>query len=155
MKENWLKKMKLSENHQKLEKWWNQKMGKLKWGRLGRYKNRNESRKKVLDSWDRALLMGHVEWSVRVQEKCKKGENVFDLRAEISTHCCWQTIFWCFCIRGGSESCNFVIQNWFLFKFRSKTFFSWFFILSFCCTYNSSNFNLLKSEEENKISPKC
>ena len=54
-----------------------QRKWKNKSGRLGRYKNRNEARKNVLNSWDRALSMGHVKWSVRVQEKPKNGQYVF------------------------------------------------------------------------------
>ncbi len=52
-------------------------MTKNKNGRLGRYKNRQESRKNVLNSWDRDLSIGDVKWSVRVQEKCKNGQYVF------------------------------------------------------------------------------
>ena len=108
-----------------------------KWVRLGRHKNRNESGKKVLDSWDRALSMGHVEWSVRVQEKCKKGQCVFGFRATILAPCCWRPYFWCFECSDGSEKLKFVPENQFWSKFSSKTFFfeDWsFFILAakFC-----------------------
>ena len=42
---------------------------KNKWGRLGRYKNRNRARKKDTDSWDRDLSIGEAEWSARDQKK--------------------------------------------------------------------------------------
>ena len=32
--------------------------------RLGRFKNRTEARKKVMNSWDRDLSIGNVEWCV-------------------------------------------------------------------------------------------
>ena len=40
-------------------------MGKLKSGRLGRYKNRQEARKNVLNSWDRDLSIDEVKWSIK------------------------------------------------------------------------------------------
>ena len=49
---------------------------KNKWSRLGRYMNRMESRKNVLNSWDRDLPIGDLEWSVRVQKNVKKGHHV-------------------------------------------------------------------------------
>ena len=100
-----------------------QKMIQNKRGRLGRYKNRNESGKKVLDSWDRALSMGHVEWSVRFQIKCKKCQYVFEFRATILSPCCWRPYFGCFESSNGSETFKFVLENQFWSKFSSKTFF--------------------------------
>ena len=100
-----------------------QKIIQNKWGRLGRCKNRNESGKKVSDSWDRALSMGHVEWSVRVQEKCEKGQCVFGFRATILAPCCWRPYFWCFECSNGSEKLSFAFKNRFWSKFSSKTFF--------------------------------
>ena len=44
---------------------------KNKSGRLGRYKNRNEARKKDMSSWDRDLSIGNVEWAVRDQKNMK------------------------------------------------------------------------------------
>ena len=32
---------------------------------LGRFKNRNEARKKVMNSWERDLSIGNVKWSLR------------------------------------------------------------------------------------------
>ena len=76
-----------------------------------------------------------------------------DFGTVLTTRHCWQTIFWCFGVRGGSESCNIVIQNWFLFKFQLKiNNFSGFLIFSFCCTCNSSN--LLKNEICSKVKKK-
>ena len=109
---NWTKIMKMS----KMEKI--AKMAKLKWGRLGRYKNRQDARKTVLNSWDRALSMGHVEWSVRVQEKCEKGQCVFGLRTTILAPCYLQSYFGCFeCSNlNGSEKLKFCSRKWILVK---------------------------------------
>ena len=52
------------------------KNGKNKWGRLGRYMNRTEPGKKVLNSWDRDLSIGDLEWIFRVQKSAKKGHYV-------------------------------------------------------------------------------
>ena len=49
------------------------KSGKNKSGRLGRYMNRTEPGKKVLNSRDRDLSIGDLEWSVRVKKNVKKG----------------------------------------------------------------------------------
>ena len=84
--------------------------------------------------------------------KLKKGQYVFGFRDRFVNVLLLTLDFLSFSFREGSESCNIVIQNWFLFKFRLKTFFSWFFILSFCCTYNSSN--LFKNEICSKVKKK-
>ena len=39
---------------------------KNKMNRLGRFKNRTESGKKVTDSWDRDLSIGDAKWSIRL-----------------------------------------------------------------------------------------
>ena len=44
---------------------------KNKSGRLERYMNRMEPGKKVLNSCDRDLSIGDLEWSVRVQKNVK------------------------------------------------------------------------------------
>ena len=103
------------------------KMSENKWCRLGRSMDRNESRKNVLNSWDRALSTCDVKWSVRAHKNMKKVSMFLVLGAEMSTRYCWQPIFWYFSVHGGSESCGFDLQNWYSFKFQSKTFFSWFF----------------------------
>ena len=41
---------------------------KNKGGRLGRFKNRNEARKKVMNSWDRDLSIGNLKWCVWERE---------------------------------------------------------------------------------------
>ena len=110
-----------------------QKMSQNKWGRLGRYKNRNWSRKNVLDSWDRALSMGYVKSSVRVQEKCKKCQHIFGFRATILAPCCWRPHFSCFECSDGSEKLKFVPENQFWSKFSSKTFFWRLIIFHSCC----------------------
>ena len=45
---------------------------------FGGYKSRNEARKKDMNSWDRYLSIGILEWSVRGQKKIKikKGRHV-------------------------------------------------------------------------------
>ncbi len=87
-------------------------------------------------SWDRDLSICHVKWSVRVQEKCKKVSMFFGFWGLNINALFLTNVFWCFSVRGGSESCEFVIQNRFLLKFWSKTFFSWFvsfrFFICFC-----------------------
>ena len=40
-------------------------------GRLERYMNRNEARKKDMSSWDRVLSIGNAKWSVRDQKNMK------------------------------------------------------------------------------------
>ena len=44
-------------------------------GRLGRFKNRNEARKKIMNSWERELSIGNVEWLVRRLKKWKIDKN--------------------------------------------------------------------------------
>ena len=50
---------------------------KNKWSRLGRYMNRMEPGKKVLNSWDRDLSIGDLEWAVRLQKNVTNGQYVF------------------------------------------------------------------------------
>ena len=71
-----MKKMKNDQNRKNGE---NVKIGKScknKSSRLGRYMNRTEPGKKVLNSWDRDLSIGDLKWSFRVQKNAKKGHHV-------------------------------------------------------------------------------
>ena len=52
---------------------------KNKSGRLGRYMNHNEARKKDMSSSDRALSMGNDKWSVRDQKNVRNGQCVQNL----------------------------------------------------------------------------
>ena len=45
-------------------------------GRLGRFKNRNEARKKVMNSWDRDLSIGNLKWCVWGRE-CGQSKSGF------------------------------------------------------------------------------
>ena len=73
-----LKKIETERKSSKLEKM--TKMWKLKWGRLGCYKNRNEARKNVLNSWDRDPSVGDLKRCVRGQKKYPNGQYVFGFR---------------------------------------------------------------------------
>ena len=103
-----------------VKNWKLAKMGKLKWGRSGRYKNRNGPRKKVPNSWDRALSMGHVKWSVRVQEIWQMVSMFLNFGTDLSTHCCRRLILWRF-FCGVLESAG-VLKNQISF---SKIDFRW------------------------------
>ena len=58
------------------------KIGKLNRGRLGRYRNRQEAGKNVLNSRDRDLSIGDLKRCVRGQKKIKyqNGQYVFGFR---------------------------------------------------------------------------
>ena len=72
-----VKKMKNDKNRKNGENAKIVKNGKNKWGRLGRYMNRTEPGKKVLNSWDQDLSIGDLKWAVRVQKYVKTGQYVF------------------------------------------------------------------------------
>ena len=74
---------------------------KLKDGRLGRYKNRNEAGKKVTDSWDRGLSIGELK-TVSEDTKIAENVNIFSVSATVlSSPCCWQLDLDCFCTLRG------------------------------------------------------
>ena len=127
------------------------KMGKLKWGRLGRYRNRQEAGKNVLNSWDRDLSVGDLKWCVRGQEKYQNGQYVFGFRDRFVNVILLTVDFLRFSVRGGSEKLNFAVKNKFSLKFWSKTFFChpWQFL------WKMKKWDSLKGLEKYKISPKC
>ena len=129
------------------------KMRKFKWGRLGRYKNRNGARKKVLNSWDDTYRLVISNDAFGDRKNITMVSMFLDFGAGLSTYYCWRLIFWCFSVRGGSEKLNFALKNKFTLKFWSKTFFchSWQFL------WKMKKWDSLKSFEKNKIwiSPKC
>ena len=93
---------------------------KNKSGRLGRYMNRNEARKKDMSSWDRALSIGNDKWSVRDQKNVKNGHYVFEICNINSSPCCWQPDLGYFWVTDGSENKNFVLKKQFCVKILSK-----------------------------------
>ena len=94
------------------------KTGKLKWGRLGHYRNRQEAGKKCSEQLRSSSIDGSCQMVRTGTEKRKNGQHVLlDFGAEISTRYCWRLIFWRFSFRGGSEKLNFALQN----KFSSKS----------------------------------
>ena len=99
------------------------KIGQNKWGRLGRYRNRSELGKNVLNSWDRDLSIGDLKWSARAQKNTNKGHCFFVFWITMLTPCCWQPEIWCFDVPEGSQKLNFALQNKFSFQISSKTFF--------------------------------
>ena len=99
------------------------KIGQNKWGRLGRYRDRNELRKNVLNSWDRDLSIGDLKWSARAQKNANKGHCFFVFWITMLTPCCWHPEIWCFDVPEGSQKLNFALQNKFPFQISSKTFF--------------------------------
>ena len=128
MKQNWSKKIEIERKSWKMSKIGKMvKMGKLKWCRLGRYRNRREAGKNVLNSWDRDLSVGDLKWCVRGQEKYQNGQYVFGFRDRFVNVIFLTVDFLHFSVRGGSEKSNFAVKNKFSLKFWSKTFFchSW------------------------------
>ena len=122
---NWkmVKKIKNERNRKNGENVKIVKIGQNKWGRLGRYRNRSELRKNVLNSWDRDLSMGDLKWSARAQKNANKGHCFFVFWITMLTPCCWQPEIWCFDVPEGSQKLNFALQNKFSFQISSKTFF--------------------------------
>ena len=83
-----IKKMKNDQNRKNGE---NVKIGKNcknKSSRLGRYMNRMESRKNVLNSSDRDLSIGDLKWSARVQKNVKKGHHGLGFWALVTSSYC-------------------------------------------------------------------
>ena len=82
-----------------------------KWGRLGRYMDRNEPTKKVLNSWDQDLSIGDTKRSTGGQLKCKKGNEILMFWAIKSRLCFRQHDCGCFCVAGGPETSNLDLKN--------------------------------------------
>ena len=122
------------------------KMGKLKWGRLGRYRNRQEAGKNILNSWDRDLSVGDLKWCVRGQEKYQNGQYVFGFRDRFVNVILLTVDFLRFSVREGFEKLNFAVKIKFSLKFWSKTFFChpWQFL------WKMKKWDSLKSLEKNK-----
>ena len=122
---NWkmVKKIKNERNRKNGENAKIVKIGQNKWGRLGRYRNRSELRKNVLNSWDRDLSIGDLKWSARAQKNANRGHCFFVFWITMLTPCCWQPEIWCFDVPEGSQKLNFALQNKFSFQISSKTFF--------------------------------
>ena len=122
---NWkmVKKIKNERNRKNGENAKIAKIGQNKWGRLGRYRNRSELRKNVLNSWDRDLSIGDLKWSARGQKNVKKGHCVSCFWTLVSSPYCWQPEFWCFDVSEGSEKLNLASKNSFSFQISSKTCF--------------------------------
>ena len=122
---NWkmVKKIKNERNRKNGENAKIAKIGQNKWGRLGRYRNRNEVRKNVLNSWNRDLSIGDLKWSARAQKNANKGHCFFVFWITMLTPCCWQPEFWCFDVSEGSQKLDLASKNSFSFQISSKTFF--------------------------------
>ena len=122
---NWkmVKKIKNERNRKNGENAKIAKIGQNKWGRLGRYRNRSELRKNVLNSWDRDLSIGDLKWSARAQKNTNKGHCFFVFWITMLTPCCWQPEFWCFDVSEGSQKLDLASKNSFSFQISSKTFF--------------------------------
>ena len=99
--------------------------------RLGRYMDRSESRKNVLNSWDRDLSVGEVKWSIGRKSKLKKGPRdkngpKIDARVLLEKH-----VFWWFGAGFGLWELDFCSQNIFLVKILIN-----FDILGFCQNFS-------------------
>ena len=84
--------------------------------RLGRYMDRSESRKNVLNSWDRDLSVGEVKWSIGRKSKLEKGPRdkngpKIDARVLLEKH-----VFWWFGAGFGLWELDFCSQNIFFVK---------------------------------------
>ena len=155
---NWkmVKKIKNERNRKNGENAKIVKIGQNKWGRLGRYRNRSELRKNVLNSWDRDLSIGDLKWAARAQKNANRGHCFFVFWITMLIPCCWQPEFWCLDVSQGSQKLNFALQNKFSFQISSKTFF-WhistffafqnfgFYFFQFCHFSNFSIFKFLLS----------
>ena len=92
-------------------------IGKYKMDRLGRYMDRSESRKNVLNSWDRDLSVGEVKWSIGRKSKLEKDPRdkngpKIDARVLLEKH-----VFWWFGAGFGLWELDFCSQNIFLSRF--------------------------------------